>query len=67
MVGASPQPRRTVILGQGYVGLPLAIQAAQVGHRFIGFDTDDFRLVEWHGFYALDCRACLSGKNIERL
>ncbi|WP_257217530.1 MULTISPECIES: nucleotide sugar dehydrogenase [Streptomyces] len=44
MVDASPRGRRTVILGQGYVGLPLAIRAAQVGHRVIGFDTDAGRV-----------------------
>ncbi|WP_327356358.1 nucleotide sugar dehydrogenase [Streptomyces sp. NBC_01304] len=40
MADAILRPRRTVILGQGYVGLPLAIQAARVGHRVVGFDTD---------------------------
>ncbi|MEU1456848.1 nucleotide sugar dehydrogenase [Streptomyces avermitilis] len=44
MVDASPRRRRTVVLGQGYVGLPLAIRAAQVGHRVIGFDTDAGRV-----------------------
>ncbi|MBW1603884.1 nucleotide sugar dehydrogenase [Streptomyces sp. JJ66] len=35
---------RTVILGQGYVGLPLAIRAAQAGHQVVGFDTDADRV-----------------------
>ncbi|MFE5406186.1 nucleotide sugar dehydrogenase [Streptomyces sp. NPDC056580] len=33
-----------MIVGQGYVGLPLAIQAAQVGYRVVGFDTDAERV-----------------------
>jgi UDP-N-acetyl-D-glucosamine dehydrogenase len=33
-----------VIVGQGYVGLPLALRAVEVGHRVVGFDTDDDRV-----------------------
>ncbi|MFD9483376.1 nucleotide sugar dehydrogenase [Streptomyces sp. NPDC059991] len=44
MRNATLRPRRTVILGQGYVGLPLAIRAAQAGHRVVGFDTDSRRV-----------------------
>jgi UDP-N-acetyl-D-glucosamine dehydrogenase len=32
-----------VVLGQGYVGLPLAMRAVDVGHDVVGFDTDDAR------------------------
>jgi UDP-N-acetyl-D-glucosamine dehydrogenase len=32
-----------VVVGQGYVGLPLALRAAEVGHRVVGFDTDEVR------------------------
>ncbi len=35
---------RIVIVGQGYVGLPLAVRAAQVGHTVVGFDVDDERI-----------------------
>src|SRR3954470_8223260 len=35
---------RVVIAGQGYVGLPLAVRAAQVGHTVVGFDVDDERI-----------------------
>jgi UDP-N-acetyl-D-glucosamine dehydrogenase len=35
---------RVVIAGQGYVGLPLAVRAAQVGHDVVGFDVDDERI-----------------------
>ncbi|GAO09842.1 putative UDP-glucose 6-dehydrogenase [Streptomyces lydicamycinicus] len=44
MIDAPSEPLRTVILGQGYVGLPLAIRAAQVGHQVVGFDTDADRV-----------------------
>ena len=33
-----------VIVGQGYVGLPLAVAAAQAGHRVVGVDTDPRRV-----------------------
>ena len=29
-----------VVVGLGYVGLPLAVRAAEVGHRVVGYDTD---------------------------
>lgn len=37
-------PRRVVVMGQGYVGLPLAIQAAEAGHKVTGFEPDPGRL-----------------------
>ncbi|MET8244042.1 hypothetical protein ABZV31_06170 [Streptomyces sp. NPDC005202] len=46
MVDSSPRPRRTVILAEGYVALPLVIRAAQVGHRVIGFDADAGRVLK---------------------
>ncbi|MGW1991031.1 nucleotide sugar dehydrogenase [Embleya sp. NPDC001921] len=35
---------RVVIAGQGYVGLPLAVRAAQVGHEVVGYDVDEGRV-----------------------
>ncbi|MGP9017551.1 nucleotide sugar dehydrogenase [Streptomyces sp. BR1] len=35
---------RVVVVGQGYVGLPLAVRAAEVGHHVIGFDVDARRI-----------------------
>ncbi|MGW6021233.1 nucleotide sugar dehydrogenase [Streptomyces sp. NPDC055099] len=35
---------RVVIVGQGYVGLPLAVRAAEVGHLVVGFDVDAQRV-----------------------
>jgi UDP-N-acetyl-D-glucosamine dehydrogenase len=35
---------RVVIAGQGYVGLPLAVRAAQVGHSVVGYDVDEERI-----------------------
>ncbi|MDE3202815.1 MAG: nucleotide sugar dehydrogenase [Acidobacteriota bacterium] len=32
-----------VVMGQGYVGLPLAVRAAEAGHHVIGFDVDGER------------------------
>jgi UDP-N-acetyl-D-glucosamine dehydrogenase len=37
-------PVRVVVMGQGYVGLPLAMRAAQVGHWVTGFEPDPARL-----------------------
>ncbi|RDG38141.1 nucleotide sugar dehydrogenase [Streptomyces corynorhini] len=33
-----------VVAGQGYVGLPLAVRAAEVGHRVVGYDVDPHRI-----------------------
>lgn len=33
-----------VVAGQGYVGLPLAVRAAEVGHRVVGYDVDAHRV-----------------------
>ncbi|MGA6171352.1 nucleotide sugar dehydrogenase [Streptomyces sp. NPDC012600] len=33
-----------VVAGQGYVGLPLAVRAAEVGHRVVGYDVDPNRV-----------------------
>src|SRR5690349_6888394 len=38
------QSMRVVVVGQGYVGLPLAVRAAQVGHTVIGYDVDRDRI-----------------------
>jgi UDP-N-acetyl-D-glucosamine dehydrogenase len=35
---------RVVIAGQGYVGLPLAVRAAQCGHQVVGYDIDSRRV-----------------------
>ncbi|MGW6842131.1 nucleotide sugar dehydrogenase [Streptomyces sp. NPDC054958] len=33
-----------VVAGQGYVGLPLAVRAAEVGHHVVGYDVDRDRI-----------------------
>ncbi|MGW5782233.1 hypothetical protein [Streptomyces sp. NPDC003863] len=33
-----------VVAGQGYMGLPLAVRAAEVGHRVLGYDVDHHRV-----------------------
>src|SRR5262249_269861 len=35
---------RVGIIGCGYVGLPLALRFAEVGHRVLGFDTDPVKV-----------------------
>ncbi|WP_327068539.1 nucleotide sugar dehydrogenase [Kitasatospora sp. NBC_01250] len=40
---------RVVIAGQGYVGLPLAVRAAEVGHRVVGYDIDRRRIARLAG------------------
>jgi len=35
---------RVVVVGQGYVGLPLAVRAAQVDHDVVAFDIDEARI-----------------------
>jgi UDP-N-acetyl-D-glucosamine dehydrogenase len=37
-------PRRLAVLGQGYVGLPLAMRAVAVGYEVIAFDPDEARV-----------------------
>jgi UDP-N-acetyl-D-glucosamine dehydrogenase len=41
-----PQDRlgKLVVVGQGYVGLPLAMRAAEVGYQVVGFDIDEARI-----------------------
>jgi UDP-N-acetyl-D-glucosamine dehydrogenase len=35
---------RVVVIGQGYAGLPLAVRAAEVGHKVVGYDVDQQRV-----------------------
>jgi nucleotide sugar dehydrogenase len=39
-----PTAARLVVVGQGYVGLPLAIRAVEAGYDVVGFDTDRIRV-----------------------
>ena len=38
------KPVKVAVLGQGYVGLPLAILATEAGHQVVGFDPDEARI-----------------------
>lgn len=38
--------RRVVVLGQGYVGLPVAVRAVEVGYEVVGYDVDKHRVDE---------------------
>ena len=35
---------KVVVVGQGYVGLPLAMRAVEVGHDVVGYDVDEGRV-----------------------
>lgn len=35
---------KVVVVGQGYVGLPLSVRAAQVGHHVVAYDIDQNRM-----------------------
>ncbi|MER5618631.1 nucleotide sugar dehydrogenase [Streptomyces sp. NPDC002215] len=41
---ASQGPGRAVVVGQGYVGLSLAVRAAESGYEVIGYDVDKERV-----------------------
>jgi UDP-N-acetyl-D-glucosamine dehydrogenase len=43
-VTGSVVAQRVVVVGQGYVGLPLAVRAVEAGHDVVGFDVDAERL-----------------------
>jgi UDP-N-acetyl-D-glucosamine dehydrogenase len=36
--------RHVLVVGQGYVGLPLAMRAVETGHDVVGFDVDEVRV-----------------------
>lgn len=37
-------PKRLAVVGQGYVGLPLAVRAVEVGFDVVGFDVDEAKI-----------------------
>lgn len=41
---SDPGPARVVVAGQGYVGLPVAVRAVEVGYQVVGFDPDHDRV-----------------------
>ena len=43
-MGVGRIPQHVVVVGQGYVGLPLAVRAVEVGHTVIGLDVDHDRV-----------------------
>jgi nucleotide sugar dehydrogenase len=43
-VSLESAPTKLVVVGQGYVGLPLALRAVEVGFNVVGFDTDTGRV-----------------------
>jgi nucleotide sugar dehydrogenase len=43
-VSPGTRPTKLVVVGQGYVGLPLALRAVEAGFAVVGFDTDADRV-----------------------
>ena len=43
-IASTPSPTRLVVVGQGYVGLPVAIRAVEQGFLVVGLDTDPVRV-----------------------
>jgi UDP-N-acetyl-D-glucosamine dehydrogenase len=43
-VSGGDEPTRLVVVGQGYVGLPLALRAVEAGFDVVGFDVDAERI-----------------------
>ncbi|MHB1549277.1 MAG: nucleotide sugar dehydrogenase [Acidimicrobiales bacterium] len=43
-IGSPTDRGKVVVVGQGYVGLPLAVRAAEVGYSVVGFESDPFRV-----------------------
>ena len=41
--GANGSKGKVVVVGQGYVGLPVAMRAVEAGYTVVGFDTDESR------------------------
>jgi UDP-N-acetyl-D-glucosamine dehydrogenase len=44
MSNSAERPGRLVVIGQGYVGLPLAVRAVEQGFDVVGFDVDDAKI-----------------------
>jgi len=44
MAAMANESLKVAVLGQGYVGLPLAMRAVEVGHDVVGFDVDPGRI-----------------------
>ncbi len=42
--GQMGRDRRVVVVGQGYVGLPVAMRAVEVGYDVVGFDLDKVKI-----------------------
>jgi len=41
---AGEQAGRVVVVGQGYVGLPVAVRGVEAGFDVVGFDLDEVRV-----------------------
>jgi UDP-N-acetyl-D-glucosamine dehydrogenase len=46
MTQSAASTTRVVVIGQGYVGLPLAVRAAEQGYDVLGYDLDGQRIAQ---------------------
>jgi UDP-N-acetyl-D-glucosamine dehydrogenase len=44
LTGIDERTAKVVVVGQGYVGLPVAMRAAELGFRVVGYDTSPARI-----------------------
>ena len=56
--------QKVIVIGQGHVGLPVAVRAAEAGFEVVGFDRE---LIVSSAQHVLDCRNVLTGPNVEVL
>jgi UDP-N-acetyl-D-glucosamine dehydrogenase len=63
----TPFKGSVVVVGQGYVGLPLAMRAVEVGYRVVGYDTDinRIKLLTAGESYVEDVRSSALGEALD--
>ena len=54
--------RKLIVVGQGYVGLPLAMRGVEVGYDVVGFDLAEGRIDAFVGAYAIVRAQAENGK-----
>jgi glycine/D-amino acid oxidase-like deaminating enzyme len=64
-LGVDAPQQRVVVIGQGYVGLPMAMLAVEAGYTY--HDAVDYSLVEREARWILDCRNRMYGAIVEFL
>jgi UDP-N-acetyl-D-mannosaminuronate dehydrogenase len=64
LVRAAMRDGRTkvVVVGQGYVGLPVALRAAEAGYFVVGYEIDDAR-VKIRSSRRVVCSTCVKSRD----